>query len=69
MRKWGCQWGIAIVALLAVTGDGWLLGGDAAVGVPMPANLSHINTVNTFQEETESTLHQEQSVGPEDSSR
>lgn len=56
-----------VARVAAITGAGWLLGDDAAVGVPMPANFSQINTANIFQ--TESTLHQGPSVGLKDSSR
>lgn len=77
-------WGSWFLAKVVEEGEGnvneawvlwpdWLpsqgLGGDAAVGVPMPANLSQINIVNIFQEETKSTLHQGPSVRLKDSSR
>jgi len=58
-----------VAYLAAIAGAGWLLGADAAFGVPMPANISQIKTVNIFQEETESTPCQGPSVGLKEYSR
>lgn len=61
------QWDMGTVAWVLSQGLGDSLGVILLLGYP--CHLSQINTVNIFQEETRSTLHQGPSGGLKDSSR